>query len=131
MKQSFSKFRSFTKLPSLAEIAILFKMLETKFTLVRDYERKPYNWENWENGVLVNSEPAEILAFYKVYLNDDLDRSFGFEIRKGRAGTYIFDHDDTLTEFLFAQDGSMKEVNDLVSAICDAMCQDYYDEPPK
>lgn len=113
----------------LAEIATLMKMQEYKFTLVRDYERKPYNWETWDNGKIVKSEPAEILAFYKVYLNDDMNTSYGFEIRKDETGNEIFDHDDTLTEFLYLHDKSLKEVNDFCGVIFQAMYKDFYDEP--
>ena len=104
-------------------------MEETKFTLVRDYGRKFYSWETWENGKIVKSEPAEILAFYKVFLNGDMDKSYGFEIRKDQAGNEIFDHDDTLTEFLYLRGKSMKEVNDFCGRIFDAMYEDYYGEP--
>lgn len=104
-------------------------MEEYKFTLVRDYDRKPYNWETWENGKVIKSVPAEILAFYKVYLNDDMKKSYGFEIRKDEAGNEIFDHDDTLTEFLYLQGKNIKEVNNFCGAIFDAIYEDYYGEP--
>ena len=104
-------------------------MEEYKFKLVRDFDRKPYNWETWENGKVVKSEPAKILAFYKVYQNDDRDTSYGFEIRKDEAGNEIFDHDDTLTELLYLDGKSIKEVNDYSGAIFDAMYQDYYAKP--
>jgi hypothetical protein len=104
-------------------------MQEYTFILVRDYDRKPYNWDTWENGKVVKSESAEILAFYKVYLNNDTDKPFGFEIRKDEAGTEIFDHDDTLTEFLFIQGKSITEVNDFCGSIFEAMHKDYYGKP--
>jgi hypothetical protein len=76
-------------------------MQEYNFKLVRDYETNPYNWETWRHGTLIKSEPADILAFYKVYLNDDLNTSYSFEIRKDDAGNIVFDHDDKLTEFFY------------------------------
>lgn len=115
----------------LAETAIPLKMQEYKFTLVRDYDRKPYNWETWEDGKIVKSQPAEILAFYNVYLNDETDKLYCFEIRKDEAGREIFDHDDKLPELLYLQGKSMKEVNDFCGRIFDAMYEEYNGEPLK
>lgn len=121
--------RRFVYIRVLAETATFLKMEEYRFTLVRDYDTNPYNWESWENGKVVKSEPAEILAFYKVYLNDDMKTSYGFEIRKDEAGQEIFDHDDTLPDYLYLQGKNIKEVNDLCGRIFDAMYEDYYGEP--
>ena len=77
-------------------------------------------------GSLVKSEPAKILAFYKVYFNGDKNKWYSFEIRKDDAGNTILDHDDTLTEYLYQLKAELKEVNALTQRIFEAMGKDYF-----
>ena len=97
------------------------------FRIVRDYEIKPACWQYWDNGRIVRTEPIEVLALYKIFLNNDVTRSYHFEIRKddNEKGNLVFDHDDSLVEYLFQQKVGLKEVNELVQRIFNEMEKDY------
>ncbi|MGV3657079.1 MAG: hypothetical protein ACO1NX_03960 [Chitinophagaceae bacterium] len=97
------------------------------FRIERDYEIKPTYWQYWDNERIVRTEPIEILASYKIYLNNDVTRCFHFEIRKddNEKDNLVFDHDDSLVEFLFNQKIGLKEVNEFVQRIFNEMEIDY------
>ena len=70
-------------------------------------------------------KPVDIMASYNVRL-DNVDKDFGFEIRKDDAGRVIIDSDDTLTEYLYDNGLKTKEINKIIEKISLTIHTDFY-----
>jgi hypothetical protein len=95
------------------------------FKIERDFKRAPYMVTYFKGQEITKIKPADIIAFYKVRL-DNVDKDFGFEIRKDDAGRVIIDSDDTLTEYLYNNGLKTKEINKIIERISLTIHTDFY-----